>query len=199
LRPPHPRGGLTCDSREGGPADGRGKSASDGIGKRNSGKEQIHRFASRPLWLNRPNRWLSGDMALCEYPGGTMRLSKYRYVAIKSEKVVPRYSSKTEAGLAIKELKIIKKEVRLEKRKLQNRRKQLNTRCSQKIRQYTSLVNKKKKDRGNSSEITAFKKRKKQQLALLREPIDFNQRKLEIIIAEIDGEILKIESHKLYM
>jgi hypothetical protein len=138
-------------------------------------------------------------MAFFACPGGAMKLTKYRYVTIKSEKVVPHYSTKTEARSAIKELKLIKREVRLEKRKLQNRKKQLKTRCAQEIRQYTLLLDNKKKYRGNASAVIAFKKRKKQQLALLREPIDFKQRKLEIIIAEIDSEIIKIESKKLYM
>jgi DNA repair exonuclease SbcCD ATPase subunit len=139
------------------------------------------------------------EIALFAYKGGAMKLTKYRYVTIKSEKIVPHYSTKSEARSAIKELKIIKREVRLEKRKLQNRKKQLKTRYTKEIRQYTSLLDNKKKYRGNALAVLAFKKRKKRQLALLREPIDANQRKLEIIIAEIDSEIIKIEAQKLYM
>jgi hypothetical protein len=148
---------------------------------------------------NRLSRWPMSLMAFFEHQGGAMKLSKYRYVTIKSGKVVPQYSTKTEARSAIKELKLIKREVRLEKRKLQNRKKQLKTRYAKEVRQYTLLLDNKKKYRGNALAVIAFKKRKKRQLALLREPIDANQRKLEIIIAEIDGEIIKIEAKKLYM
>jgi hypothetical protein len=63
-----------------------------------------------------------GLIVLFDQQGGIMRLTKYRYVTIKSEKVFPQYTNKKEAILAIKELKLIKKEVRLEKRKLQNRK-----------------------------------------------------------------------------
>jgi hypothetical protein len=128
-----------------------------------------------------------------------MRLTKYHYVKINSEKVIPQYSNKKEAILAIKELKLIKREVRLEKRKCQNRKKQLKTKFSQEIRQYTSLLDNKKKYHGNIVAIRAFKKRKKQQLVSLTEPIDIKQRKIEIIITEIDSEIVKLESKKLYM
>jgi hypothetical protein len=128
-----------------------------------------------------------------------MRFQKYRFVKLESDKVIPHYSGKMEAKTALKELRLIKREIRLEKHKLQNRKKQLNILYTQEIREYLNRNKENKKAISKKGFIANYKSKKKETYSIRKEKININIRKLEIIISEIENEIIKMQAKILHM
>jgi len=127
-----------------------------------------------------------------------MELCNTSYVQIAGTTVNVNANSVVEAKLALKELKLKKKEFGLMKRGVNERQKQIRASYTQEVRNRGSMV----RGGGGVGKFfravqTISRDTKRAQLAAALAPYEQEKQRIESMIQAIDSAIIQVESHLL--